>query len=254
MLTNMNLTSVVLLVGGTGSRFSSLNQPPKQLSKLNKNEILIHIIKNIKRYGLNHFILPLGYKKNFFVKFLKSKKNVKRYGLNILRNKFNIEDLKNNKINISFFDAGRKTNKLTRVSKSLRYIIGKDLLVVYGDDLANINLNKLFHRFNMFKKKKAIITVCKKKSQYGHVLLDKKKNVKKFIEKPKLADPINMGYYLMDSSLIKKFKRKSFELENDFIPILIKKKLLQSYEHKGYFYSINDKKELINAEKRLKKN
>ena len=65
MLTNMNLTSVVLLVGGTGSRFSSLNQPPKQLSKLNKNEILIHIIKNIKRYGLNHFILPLGYKKIF---------------------------------------------------------------------------------------------------------------------------------------------------------------------------------------------
>ena len=96
--------------------------------------------------------------------------------------------------------------------------------------------------------------MCKKKSQYGHVLLDKKKNVKKFIEKPKLTDPINMGYYLMDSSLIKKFKRKRFELENDFIPILIKKKLLQSYEHKGYFYSINDKKELINAEKSLKKN
>ena len=45
---------------------------------------------------------------------------------------------------------------------------------------------------------------------------------------------------------------KTFELENNFLPILTKLKLLTSYEHKGYFYSINDKKELINAKKNLK--
>ena len=41
---------VILLLGGKGSRFSSLNQSPKQLVKLNKNSLLASILlyyKNI---------------------------------------------------------------------------------------------------------------------------------------------------------------------------------------------------------------
>ena len=49
-----------------------------------------------------------------------------------------------------------------------------------------------------------------------------------------------------------KFYDKKFELETDFLPILAKKNLLISHEHKGYFYSINDKKELLTAKKNLK--
>ena len=253
MMINVKSTSVVLLVGGSGSRFSPLSEPPKQLSKLNKNSILMHIIKNFKKYGLNHFIFPLGFKKKFFIKFFSSKKNISKYKFNILKKKFKKEDLKTNKINISFFDAGNNTNKLTRIYKSLKYIVDEDLLVVYGDDLANIKLNQLFKKFNFFKKKKAIVTIYNKKSQFGHVISDKKGLVKKFIEKPLHDYPINIGNYLFTSSIIKKFKKSKYELETNFISLLAKKKLLHSYEHKGYFYSINDKKELIIAKKRLKK-
>ena len=119
MMINAKSTSVVLLVGGAGSRFSPLSEPPKQLSKLNKNLILMHIIKNFKKYGLNHFIFPLGFKKKFFIKIFFLKKNISKYKFNILKKKFKKEDLKTNKINISFFDAGNNTNKLTRISKSL---------------------------------------------------------------------------------------------------------------------------------------
>ena len=34
----------------------------------------MHIIKNLNKYGLNHFILPLGYKINFLKDFLTLKK------------------------------------------------------------------------------------------------------------------------------------------------------------------------------------
>ena len=73
------------------------------------------------------------------------------------------------------------------------------------------------------------------------------------MEKPLHDYPINIGNYLFTSSIIKKFKKSKYELETNFISLLAKKKLLHSYEHKGYFYSINDKKELIIAKKRLKK-
>ena len=36
-MNNNNLTSVIILVGGSGSRFSKLNEQPKQLSKLIPN-------------------------------------------------------------------------------------------------------------------------------------------------------------------------------------------------------------------------
>ena len=247
-----NKTSVIFLVGGAGSRFSSIEKAPKQLSKLNKDFILMHIIKNFKKYGLNHFIFPLGYKKNFFINFFLSKKNISKYRFNILKKNYNSKDLKANMINISFFSAGNNTTKLSRIFKSLKYIIDENLLVVYGDDLANINLKQLFKKFYFFKRKKAIVTIYKKKSQYGHVIADKKGIVKKFIEKPQYDYPINIGNYLFTKSLLNKFKKLKNELETSLIPILVKKKLLQSYEHKGYFYSINDKKELIIAKRKLK--
>ena len=84
-------------------------------------------------------------------------------------------------------------------------------------------------------------------------MVDKSGKVKKFEEKPAFQNPINIGHYLFSANFLKKFKNKKYELESNLIPLLVKKNLLYSYEHKGYFYSINDKKELIFAKKKLKK-
>ena len=57
---------------------------------------------------------------------------------------------------------------------------------------------------------------------------------------------------MMSVDVLRQFYKESFELETDFLPQLAKKKMLVSNEHKGYFYSINDKKELLIAKKNLK--
>ena len=67
--------------------FSSLNQSPKQLVKLNKNSLLASILLYYKKYNLNYFILPLGYKKDYFIRFLKNNQNIKKYSFNILNSK-----------------------------------------------------------------------------------------------------------------------------------------------------------------------
>ena len=48
------------------------------------------------------------------------------------------------------------------------------------------------------------------------------------------------------------YNKNNLELESHFLPRLTKLNLLKSYEHKGYFYSINDKKELMSAKIKLK--
>ena len=165
----------------------------------------------------------------------------------------NKKDYDKDKINITYFDAGKNTNKLSRVYKSLKYIMSDDLFVAYGDDLSDIRIDQLLKKFMSLKKKKALISIFKKNSQYGHVLVDKSGKVKKFEEKPAFQNPINIGHYLFSANFLKKFKNKKYELESNLIPLLVKKNLLYSHEHKGYFYSINDKKELIFAKKKLKK-
>ena len=180
MKKNLNLESIsiVILVGGLGSRFSSFKEPPKQLSKLNKNLILINILNNFKKYGFNHFIFPLGAKKKSFIKFFNAKENIKKYKFNILKKNFHEKEIKLDKFNISLFDAGENTKKLTRINKSFDYTSNNDLLVTYGDDLANVNLKKLVEKYFHLNKRKAIVTIYKKRSQYGHLVIKKNGLVK----------------------------------------------------------------------------
>ena len=65
---------VVILLGGKGSRFSELNKSPKQLVKLNRNNLIIAILNYYNSYNFNYFLLPLGYKKEFFYRFLRIEK------------------------------------------------------------------------------------------------------------------------------------------------------------------------------------
>ena len=248
----MNSISAVILVGGVGSRFSAINEPPKQLSRLNKNIILINIMNNFKRFGFNHFIFPLGSKKSFFIKFFNDQKNIKKHNFNIIKNGFKNHKLQPNKINISYFDAGENTKKFVRIKKSFNYTDNSDMLVTYGDDLANVNLKNLIKKYNLTNKKKAIVTTYKKRSQYGHLIVNKSGDVKKFIEKPPHEHPINIGFYLFPKKILMSYNKNNLELESHFLPKLTKLNLLKSYEHKGYFYSINDKKELMNAKIKLK--
>ena len=73
---NKNYRSAVILCGGKGTRMGSLGKKiPKTLAKVQKKEILWYIIKILKTYNFNHFILPLGYKGNLIKKYLKNNKN-----------------------------------------------------------------------------------------------------------------------------------------------------------------------------------
>ena len=245
--------SSIILVGGQGSRFSKLKDPPKHLTKLNKNLILNNIVFNLSGSGFKHFIFPLGHKKEYFIKFFESKKNQKKFKFKVINKKISSKDLSSNINIISYFDAGKNTKKMTRIYKSLRFSNLENFLVVYGDDLANLNFKKIKDLYSFHKKKKVVVSVFKKNSQYGHLKINKRNEVTKFIEKPPHPLPVNIGFYLINKKVLSKFYDKKFELETDFLPILAKKNLLISHEHKGYFYSINDKKELLTAKKNLKK-
>ena len=103
----------IILIGGMGTRFSKINEPPKQLIKLNKRSLLENLIISFVRSGINNFVLPMGYKKNFFQNFLKKKKKILNKNIKIFKGKVNKVDREN--INI-VDNALDKVSKLRGVS------------------------------------------------------------------------------------------------------------------------------------------
>ena len=140
---------IIVLAGGRGERFISKENLPKQLAKVSNHPILIEIILYYYKNGFNQFILPLGYKNNFFINFFKNKINIKKYNINILKYK-NSKIIKS-KINIFLFNAGLKTNKLVRIKKSIKFLnknVDK-LGICYGDIFANISFKKELLKFKI---------------------------------------------------------------------------------------------------------
>ena len=235
---------VVILCGGKGSRFSKLNEMPKQLSLLNGKPLIMHIIDHFYNSGLNFIILPLGFKKKMFFKFFKSKINKKKYKFNLIKK---IEEISTKNKNILLFDAKEKSNKLERIRKSLKFVRQDKFIATYGDGISNVNIKSLLKFSN---KSACTITSYKAKSQYGHVIMNKKNILKKFVEKPYLNNPINIGFYVFNKNIILKNFSKKIDLEDGFLPMILKKINIYSYLHKGYFYSVDNAKDLEELKKK----
>ena len=235
---------VVILCGGKGSRFSKLSEMPKQLSLLNGKPLIMHIIDHFYNSGLNFIILPLGFKKKMFFKFFKSKINKKKYKFNLIKK---IEEISPKNKNILLFDAKEKSNKLERIRKSLKFVRQDKFIATYGDGISNVNIKSLLKFSN---KSACTITSYKAKSQYGHVIMNKKNILKKFVEKPYLNNPINIGFYVFNKNIILKNFSKKIDLEDGFLPMILKKINIYSYLHKGYFYSVDNAKDLEELKKK----
>ena len=247
-MNKLDLSTCILLLGGVGSRYSNIYESPKQLIKLNKRTLLENIMEGYIKNGINYFIFPLGNKKKYFIKFFLKKKKILNKKINLI-NKIS-QKISSNQINILFFDAGKKTSKLNRIKKSLKYIESKSFFVTYGDGLANINFKKYLKLINQFKSN--IISSKKFRSQYGHLIL-KKNNIINFIEKPIMNDPINIGYYFfLRNDFIKNYN-KNFELEGKFLNKLINKKKIRVFEHQGFFFNIDKKTDLQKLKNNNKK-
>ena len=238
----------IILIGGMGSRFSKLNEAPKQLIKLNKRSLLENLLISFIKNGISNFVLPMGYKQRFFINFFKKKKKILNKKIKIYGSKAKKYD--KNTINIILFDAGKTTSKLSRIKKSLAFFNSETFVVTYGDGIADIKLNQYLKLHK--KHKKSIIASKYINSQYGHLKIYKKKVVK-FAEKPIMSDPINIGYYFFTKKLFNNFFNVNYELENKFMNRLIRKNKIITYIHKGFFFNIDRKIDLINIKKRYKK-
>tara|TARA_B100000242_G_C43010932_1_gene470035 strand:+ start:194 stop:898 length:705 start_codon:yes stop_codon:yes gene_type:complete len=207
---------VVILCGGKGTRLGvETKTVPKPMVKIDKNPILVHILKLYENYGYKDFILALGYKGIYIKQFFKKRKS---------------------NLKIKLVETGKNSLTGTRLLKLKRYLSDEeDFMLTYGDGLSNQNLKKLVS-FHKSHKKIGTMTVVRPPVRFGEVSL-KGKNVKKFKEKPQIKSGwINGGFFVFNRKFFKFLNTKSNEmLERAPLENLVKKRELKAFKHNGFW-------------------
>tara|TARA_B100000609_G_scaffold196759_2_gene192686 strand:+ start:232 stop:951 length:720 start_codon:yes stop_codon:yes gene_type:complete len=220
-----NITTVILC-GGMGMRLRPLtNNIPKPLINIKNKPILYYIIKHLKKYQCDDFIIAAGYKSKKICDYMKN----------------NFKSL-----NYKIIDSGN-VDILTRIKDSIKQT-SKDIIVCYGDTISNVNIDNLIDFYGNINDK-VVISSFPITIPFGVMEIDKKSNVMSFKEKPILREVMNIGYYYIPRNLHKYVLKQKDMLS--MLANLTKHKKLRCFKHDGIHITVNTLNELSNAEQNI---
>lgn len=230
---------VIILCGGLGTRLKEETEfRPKPMVKIGTRPILWHIMKIFARFGHIDFILPLGYKgemiKEYFYHYHLMNQDVSirlgdHHSVSFLQGESSdIDDW-----TITLVDTGETTLKGGRLKRVEKYLTGKEVMVTYGDGVADIDLNKLlaFHRSHG---KVATVTGVSPASQFGELHISGNR-VSHFREKPSPSDHyVSGGFYVFNRDFFNRLTTEvSCDLEAGPLEKLASEGELMVYKHPG---------------------
>ena len=227
---------LVILAGGYGTRLAEETKvKPKPLVKIGNKPIIWHILKIYSYYGINDFIICLGYKGDLLIK-----------ELNLLTKK--------ESWNVKYIKTGLRTMTGGRIKKIKKFIKNdQNFCLSYGDGLSDVNIRKLIN-FHLKNGKIATLTAVKYKNPKGILIFGNQSKIKKIKEKP--LEYINGGFFVLSNKIFKFLKNSSTIFEKDCLPKLVKKRELIAFKHKGFWGcmdTLREKKELNNIYKSKQK-
>lgn len=240
---------VVVLCGGQGTRLREETEyRPKPLVDVGGRPILWHIMKAYAYYGMQDFVLCLGYRGN----------RIKEYFLNYeaMNNDFTICLGKKNQIDyhdvheeqdfyVTLADTGLDTMTGARIKRIERYIDDDTFMVTYGDGVSDVNITALLdHHYSHGKL--ATVTTVRPISRFGILELDTQGRVTEFAEKPQARGWASAGFFV--------FNRRVFDyissdhacvLEREPLERLANEGELVAYRHEGFFYAMDTYREYL---------
>ena len=240
---------VVILAGGFGTRLSEETQiKPKPMIQIGGYPILWHIMNHYSKYGLNDFIILLGYKgymiKEYFVNYFLHNSD---FTVNLENN--NIEILNKKSVNwkVTLLDTGLNSMTGARVKKAENHLNGEDFHLTYGDGLTDLDINELMD-FHERHGKTLTMTSSQPDGRFGALDIDGNK-VLSFKEKPKGDGSwINAGYFICKNSIFNYLnEREDLILEQEPLKNIALSGELFTYKYDGFWMpmdSLRDKNKL----------
>jgi glucose-1-phosphate cytidylyltransferase len=226
---------LVILAGGFGTRISEESHlKPKPMIEIGGMPILWHIMKHYSTYGINDFIICLGYRgymiKEFFANYHLHSSDVM---IDLQKNKISIVNSKTEPWKVTLVETGENTMTGGRIKKIEKYV-DDTFCLTYGDGLSNVNISSLI-QFHNEKKKMVTLTAVQPPGRFGSLLLDNS-TVQSFVEKPKGDHSwINGGFFVSETDIFNFIENDSTILEKHTLPTLAKQNEVNAFKHTGFW-------------------
>ena len=226
----------VILAGGLGTRLAEeTSLRPKPMVEIGGRPILWHIMKIYSTYGVNDFIVCLGYKgyviKEYFANYFLHMSDVT---FDMANNRMEIHQNNAEPWKVTLVDTGDATMTGGRLKRVRKYLGDDDFCMTYGDGVGNVNINELIE-FHRREKRIATLTGVQPLGRFGALNLDDSK-VSSFEEKPHGDGGwINGGFFVLSPDVIDKIENDSTVWEGGPMEMLAKDGQLSAYLHHGFW-------------------
>ncbi len=218
------ITKAIILAGGKGERLGPITKViPKPMLPVRGKPILQHCIENLKKHGITKIILSVGYKSENIINYFK---DGKKFG-----------------VNITYCKEESPLGTGGAIKKSARDIKG-DFLVLWGDNISDLNISKIKERHQKNDYQITMALVEREDFSNFGVVAVKNNSVVSFQEKPQKKiermQLVNAGAIILNSDLLHKLPEGKSSMERDFYELLPANSI-QAYIHQGQWFPTDTK-------------
>lgn len=234
----------VILAGGFGTRISEESHlRPKPMIEIGGKPILWHIMKIYSHYGINDFVICLGYKgymiKEYFANYFLHMSDVT---FDMSSNRMHVHHKSAEPWKVTLVDTGESSMTGGRLRRVREYLDDDAFCFTYGDGVADVDIGKLveFHRTHG---KLATVTAIQPPGRYGALAMDEDM-VLGFQEKPKGDGGwINGGFFVLSPKVLDYIDSDDSTWEQEPLITLAEQGQLLAYKHEGFWQAMDTLRE-----------
>jgi glucose-1-phosphate cytidylyltransferase len=233
---------VVILAGGFGTRITEESATkPKPMVEIGGRPILWHIMKIYSHYGLNDFVICLGYKgyviKEYFANYFLSMSDVT---FDLRTNKVEFLNNAAEPWTVTLVDTGEKCMTGGRLRRVRDYLGDQTFCMTYGDGVTDLEIPRVidFHREH---KGLATLTAMQPPGRYGAFTLHgDEKTVTHFKEKPDGDGAwVSGGFFVLEPKVIDYVDGDQTTWEEAPMQILAREGNLYAFRHPGFWHAMD---------------
>ena len=231
----------VILAGGMGTRLKEITEiKPKPLIEVGGLPILWHIMKLYSYFGVNDFIICLGYKgymiKEYFANYSLHNSDVTfdmRSGQSKVHQN-NSEDW-----HVTLVDTGEHTMTGGRLKRIANHLDEDTFCATYGDGVANVDIAALI-AFHKAHGKQATLTAARPPARFGALEISNSDSIVAFQEKP-IGDNalINGGFFVLSKSVLNYIESDGTIWEREPLERLAREDQLKAFRHEGFWHPMD---------------
>lgn len=239
----------VILAGGLGSRLSEETETkPKPMVEVGGHPILWHIMKIYSHYGINDFVVCLGYKgykiKEFFLNYRTQSSDLT---IDIATNNVTVHQSYAEPWKVTLVETGEGSMTGGRLRRVRKYIENEEsFCFTYGDGVSDVPIDKLI-ALHKTQKKLATVTAVRPLARFGALVIQNG-GVQRFEEKPlNESGLINGGFFVLSPKVLDYIDGDTTIWEREPMERIVAAGQMAAYEHQGFWQpmdTLRDKQHL----------